>query len=83
MTAVVITSSSDPSFVRPLATLRGRGIGCVVVLLDRPAFARDPDPDVAEHDRQRMRAVRHALAEFELPTFVVMPHQPLEEALVS
>ncbi len=83
MTAVVITSSTDPSFVRPLATLRGRGIGCVVVLLDHPAFARDPDPDVADHDRQRMRAIRHALAEFELPTFIVKPDQPLEAALAS
>jgi uncharacterized protein (DUF58 family) len=83
MTAVVITSSSDPSFVRPLATLRGRGIGSVVVLLDRPAFRRDPDPEEADRERQRMRAVRHALAEFELPTFLIEPNQPLEVALIS
>jgi uncharacterized protein (DUF58 family) len=83
MTAVVITSSSDPSFVRPLATLRGRGIGSVVVLLDRPAFRRDPDPEEADRDRQRMRAVRHALAEFEVPTFLIEPNQPLEVALIS
>ena len=55
----------------------------MVVLLDHPAFARDPDPDVADHDRQRMRAIRHALAEFELPTFIVKPDQPLEAALAS
>ena len=83
MTAVVITSGSDPSFVRPLATLRGRGIGCVVVLLDRPDFARSPDPEEAERDHQRMRAVRHALAEFELPTSIVKPGQRLEAALAS
>ena len=36
MTAIVVTSSQDASFVRPLATLRTRGIGAVVVLLDTP-----------------------------------------------
>src|SRR6185295_14223227 len=53
MTAIVITASLDPSFVRPLATLRTRGIGTVVVLLDQPAFApaaADGDTDVS---RQR------------------------------
>jgi uncharacterized protein (DUF58 family) len=83
MTAVVVTTGSDPSFVRPLATLRGRGIASVVVLLDRPGFARDADAEDAERDRQRMRAVRHALAEFELPTAVVKAGQPLGAALAS
>ncbi len=81
MTAIVITSSLDPSFVRPLATLRTRGIGTVVVLLDQPAFApaaADGDTDVS---RQRGRAVRHALAEYEIPVSVVGPDQALAEAL--
>ena len=34
MTAVIITASLDPSWVRPLASLRARGVACVVVTLD-------------------------------------------------
>ena len=45
MTAIVITATQDPSFIRPLATLRARGIGAVVVLLDPAAFAPAPDDD--------------------------------------
>jgi uncharacterized protein (DUF58 family) len=81
MTAIVVTASQDPAFVRPLATLRTRGIGAVVVLLDRAQFAPDTDEAAAEAQRQRTRAVRHALAEFEIPTHVVLPGQDLAEAL--
>src|SRR4029077_11684819 len=38
MTAVVITASLDPAWVRPLASLRTRGVACVVVTLDAAAF---------------------------------------------
>ena len=34
MTAVIITASLDPGWVRALAALRARGVGCVVVTLD-------------------------------------------------
>jgi uncharacterized protein (DUF58 family) len=81
MTAIVITATTDPSFVRPLATLRARGISSVVVLLDHAQFAPAADADAADVQRQRSRAVRHTLAEFELPTYVVGPDDPLEEAL--
>ncbi len=81
MTAIVVTATDDPAFIRPLATLRSRGIGCVVVLLDQSAFADDTDPAAAETRRQRVRAVRYTLAEFELPTYMIGPDQPLEEAL--
>jgi uncharacterized protein (DUF58 family) len=81
MTAIVITSTLDPGFIRPLATLRGRGISAVVVLLDQTLFAPAPDAEAAELHQQRVRAVRHALAEFELPTYVIGPDRPLEEAL--
>ncbi|HEY3334638.1 MAG TPA: DUF58 domain-containing protein [Candidatus Limnocylindrales bacterium] len=80
-TAIVVTSSQDPAFVRPLATLRTRGIGTVVVLLDKAQFEPDDDETVAEAQRQRTRAVRHALSEYEIPTHVVKPHQDLGEAL--
>jgi uncharacterized protein (DUF58 family) len=82
MTAIVITASQDPSFIRPLAVLRSRGISAVVVLLDGPAFEPPPEnPAEAEAHRQRSRALRHALAEYELPTYVVGPDRDLAEAL--
>src|SRR3954453_16239886 len=81
MTAIVVTSSQDASFVRPLATLRTRGIGTVVVLLDQAAFEPETDGVAAEAQRQRTRAVRHALSEFEIPTYVVKPGQDLAQAL--
>jgi uncharacterized protein (DUF58 family) len=82
MTAIIVTATQDPSFIRPLATLRSRGIGSVVVLLDAPAF--DPLPDgleEADQQRKRARALRHALAEYELPTYLVGPDRDLGEVL--
>jgi uncharacterized protein (DUF58 family) len=81
MTAIVITASQDPSFVRPLAALRARGIGAVVVHLDAAAFDPSPDEAQAEIRRQRARAMRHALAEYELTTYVVGPGRPLADVL--
>jgi hypothetical protein len=95
MTAVVITPSLDPAWVRVLATLRGRGVACVVVLLDAQAFDRlghqsravanheawTPDPERDEAAAKRMRAMRHALAEYELKTYVIEPGRPLGEML--
>jgi uncharacterized protein (DUF58 family) len=83
MTAVVVTPSQDPSFIKPLAALRSRGIGVVVVLLDATAFERPDDPELAELARQRERALRHALAEYELPTYLVGPRRPLGEVLAG
>ncbi len=93
MTAVVVTSSLERDWVRPLASLRPRGVGCVVVLVDAPAYARvavphgsvDPVADAAERESsaKRIRAVRHALAEYELRHFVVTPGRALGEVLVA
>ncbi len=46
MTAVLITPTTSRDWVRLLAGLRGRGIACVVVLLDAASFARRAE-DVA------------------------------------
>ncbi len=82
MTAVIITASQDPGFVRPLASLRARGISAVVVLLDAPAFAPEvAGSPAADAQLQRARAVRHALAEYEIPTFTVEPGRGLAQAL--
>jgi uncharacterized protein (DUF58 family) len=96
MTAVVITASLDPTWVRPLASLRVRGVACAVVTLDAAAYDRHaaeeraaktgvppdaPDPVAADLVAKRKRALRHALAEYELPAFHVTPGRPLGEIL--
>lgn len=89
MTAVVITASLETDWVRPLASLRGRGVACVVVSLDPIAFARAGErpsgegaaADPTSHDAQRARALRHALAEYELRAHIVTPGRPLGELL--
>jgi uncharacterized protein (DUF58 family) len=97
MTAVIITASMDPSWVRPLAALRARGVGCVVVTLDANAFAeveaaaraeadgRRPvsDPAAVEANAKRARALRHALAEYELRAYTIVPGRPLGEVLAG
>ncbi len=81
MTAIVITATTDPSFVRPLAALKGRGITTVVVALDVAAYEPAEDPAEADLQRQHARALRHALAEYQLAAFSIAPRQPLAEAL--
>jgi uncharacterized protein (DUF58 family) len=98
MTAVVITPSTDPAWVKPVATLRSRGVGCVAVTLDGPAFeqlaaaerargdggaGQDADDATTQVRAQRVRALRHTLAEYELPTYAVGPGRPLGEVLIS
>jgi hypothetical protein len=97
MTAVVITSSLDRAWVKPLATLRTRGVACVVITMDVPEFERraleeahrkagflatdapPPEPTTMP----QWRALRHALAEFDIPVYRVGPTEPLAQALAS
>jgi uncharacterized protein (DUF58 family) len=98
MTAIVITASLDTAWVRPLATFRGRGIGCVAVTVDADAYERhardeearmngrppyEPDARTREARAQRVRALRHALAEYELRTYSIAPERPLGEILIG
>lgn len=92
MTVIVVTASAERDWIRPLASLRTRGVGCVVVWLDARAYARhgagihgpeDATDPAAEAAAQRSRAVRHALAEYELPVYVLTPGRPLGEVLVG
>ncbi len=97
MTAVIITASLDPSWVRPLASLRARGVACVVVTLDGAAYSRVEaetraaaeggsvvvDEAAAETNAKRARALRHALAEYELRAFTITPNTPLGEVLAG
>ena len=81
MTAVVISASLETDWVRPLAALRTRGVACVVVTLDPVAYAGVADSERSASDAKRARALRHALAEYELRTVAIAPGQALAEAL--
>jgi uncharacterized protein (DUF58 family) len=72
MTAVVITPSLDRTWVKALATLRARGVACVVVTFDTLAYARfasvedrlrkglPPEPEVGEAAAAAAEARREA-----------------------
>jgi hypothetical protein len=98
MTAVVITPSLDRTWVKPLSTLRARGVACVVVSFDDDAFEHYADDDarrrhglepaahdaeVAKRRHQEARALRHALAEFDVTMHTVVPGRPLGELLAG
>ena len=98
MTCVVITSSLDRGWVKPLAALRSRGVACVVVTMDMPAFERRDQEEAARKagvaaddaplplpsaTAPEWRALRHALAEFDIPVYRVGPTVPLAEALAG
>jgi hypothetical protein len=67
MTLCIVTGSTDREWVRALASLRRRGIGTLVVLLDRFSFAGTDD----DESRTELAAVRHALAEYDIGHYLV------------
>ena len=97
MTAVLVTASLDRAWVKPLATLRTRGVACVAVTMDIPAFERrvleeerrsagflaSDTPAPTSTTEPQWRALRHALAEFDIPVYRVGPAEPLSEALAT
>jgi uncharacterized protein (DUF58 family) len=92
MSVVVVTPSLDRAWVRQLAELRVRGVTSVVCLVDplsheqrtREAHIEPPLED-ALHDAwaRDLRAMRHALAEHEIASYVLSPGVPLGEQIVS
>jgi uncharacterized protein (DUF58 family) len=91
MTAVVITPSVDLAWLRPLASLRSRGVASAVVTLDVPSFAAAAAAagEAADWhggivpDAQQVRALRHALAEYDLPAYDVRAGSRLAEVLAG
>lgn len=77
MTAVVITPSRDRVWVRTLTTLRSRGVTAAVVLLDAVSYEsarrRRPQSGDGEDDlaMREQRAIRFALAEYDLKSYEV------------
>ncbi len=77
MTLCIVTGSTDREWVRALAALRRRGIGTIVVLLDRFSFDGRDD----EESRAELGAVRHALAEYDVPHHLVRVGDDLPSVL--
>ncbi len=92
MTAVVITPTLDRDWVRPLSSLRGRGVATAIILLDAPAFAAqarreagqpEPTDDELAAQQRAARALRHALAEYDLAWHTILPLEPIGAQLVT
>jgi uncharacterized protein (DUF58 family) len=104
MTAIVVTASMQRDWIKPLASLKTRGIACVAITMDIPAFeaherlqaehrprggegrpSENPVPAVDEDgpSAQAYRALRHALAEFDITVYRVGPTSRLAAALAS
>ena len=62
MTLCIVTGSTQRDWVRALAGLRRRGVGSIVVLLDRASFVHRDDPE----SQAELAAVQHALAEYDV-----------------
>ena len=85
MTAVVVTASRDRHWVRALTTLRARGVAAAVVTLDSASYAAagrgrkrsDSDEDAG----QEQRALRFALAEYDVKAYEVQAHDELGAVL--
>ena len=81
-----------PAWIGPLAGLRGRGVGTLVCVIDPVAHdaqtaalrlredSSTPDEDVRARD---VRGLRHALAEHDIPSFLVDPVHSLGEQLIN
>lgn len=92
MSAVIITPSLRREWVRPLSSLRTRGVETVIVLLDAPAFAAverrehalpEPDDESAATEQRAARALRHAIAEHDLTWNSILPTEPISAQLVT
>jgi uncharacterized protein (DUF58 family) len=77
MTLCLVTGSTDREWIRALATLRRRGVGVLVVLLERASFVGRDD----EESRAELAAVRHALAEYDIGYRLLKSGDDLAERL--
>ncbi len=92
MTALIVTPSLEREWVRPLSSLRGRGIEVEVMILDAPAFASqerrvtgriEPSEEVIASEQRAARGLRHALAEHDLRWHTILPMEPIAGQLIS
>ena len=78
MTLCLITGSTDRTWVRALSVLRRRGVGALVILLDRSSYI-SAEPD--EASRAELAAVRHALAEYDVEHRLVQRADDIADAI--
>lgn len=78
MTLCLITGSTERAWVRGLSALRRRGVGALVILLDRSSFIGVESDD---HARAELAAVRHALAEYDIAHRLVRRGDEIAEAI--
>ena len=77
MTAVIVTSSPERTWVRTLTSLRTRGVAAAVVALDAESYEHAGQPQNRGADKasdaagQQRRALRFALAEYDVKTYEV------------
>jgi hypothetical protein len=70
----VAVTIDGPAFEQVAGAGQTRGDGAAGQVADDPAI---------QLRAQRVRALRHTLAEYELPAFAVGPGRPLGEVLIS
>ena len=78
MTLCIITGSTDRTWVRGLSVLRRKGVGALVILLDRSSYI-SAEPD--EQSRAELAAVRHALSEYGVEQRLVSRGDDIAEAI--
>jgi uncharacterized protein (DUF58 family) len=78
MTLCLITGSTDRTWVRGLSVLRRRGVGALVILLDRSSWVSS-EPD--EQAIAELAAVRHALAEYDVEHRLVQRGNDIADAI--
>ncbi|MEO6577806.1 MAG: DUF58 domain-containing protein [Candidatus Limnocylindria bacterium] len=78
MTLCLITGSTERAWVRGLSALRRRGVGALVILLDRSSFIGVESDD---HARAELAAVRHALAEYDIEHRLVRQGDEIADAI--
>ena len=90
--ALVVTPSLDRSWVRPLAALRGAGVGPIACIVDSLAHAdaslaaagqEAASPTEREPFERDLRALLHTLSEHDVRRHVIVPGVPLGEQLVA
>jgi uncharacterized protein (DUF58 family) len=85
-TAVVVTPSRERQWVRALSSLRARGVAAAVVALEAASYEAvgrrrgAPEPDV-EVAGQEQRALRFALAEYDVKSYEVRANDDLAAVL--
>ena len=78
VTLCLITGSTDRTWVRGLSVLRRKGVGALVILLDRASYI-SAEPD--EQSRAELAAVRHALEEYDVEQRLVRRGDDIADAI--